>query len=252
MRNFLLSQRRRKTQSRRGGFSPRNLCVALRLCGGLVFLLCALSVQAQSPPELPKIAFDNFGPGIREQVKKADEEARKNSNDAAAVGKLAMILHTYEEHELAATAYRRARQLQPNEFQWSYLLGVCQATLGKHAEAAATFREALAKKSDYLPAQLRLADSLLATNELAESRKLYKAILAKEPRTAQAFYGLGRIQTKLGDPSAIESLRKAVELSPSWGAAHYALAMAYRNFGRSAGDKAKTAEHLQLSEQNKL
>lgn len=248
MRNFLSPQRRKEPQRQRRVFSLRNLCVTLRLCGGLSLVFYALPLYAQTLPELPKIIFDNFGPGIREQVKKADDAARQNPNDANAVGRLAMIFQTYEEHELAATAYRRARQLQPNEFQWSYLLGVCQATLGKHAEAAATFRETLAKKSDFLPAQLRLADSLLATNELAESRKLYETILAKEPRTAQAFYGLGRVQTKLGDPSAIESLRKAVELSPSWGAAHYALAMAYRN----AGNAAKLAEHLQLSEQNKL
>lgn len=249
MKNFFSRQRRRQTQRiRREEKTLRGLCVALRLCGGMVFVLLTFSVQAQTIAELPKIAFDNFGPGIREQVKKADEEARKNPNDAAVIGKLAMILHTYEEHELAATVYQRARKLQPKDFQWSYLLAVCQSALGKHVEAVATFREALAKKSDYLPAQLRLADSLLATNELAESRRLYETIIAKEPRTVQAFYGLGRIQTRLGDKSAIDSLRKAVELSPSWGAAHYALAMAYRNEGNAA----KVAEHLRLSEQNKL
>lgn len=248
MKNFLSPQRRKESQRQRRAFSPRNLCVALCLCGGMVFLLFAISVQAQTLPELPKIKFDNFGPGIRDQVKKADEEARKNPNDAGLVGKLAMILHTYEEHELAVMVYQRARKLQPNDFQWSYLLAVCQSALGKHAEAAASFREALSRKPDDLPAQLRLADALLAMNDLAESRKLYEAIIAKEPRTAQAFYGLGRIQTKLSEKTAIESLRKAVEVSPSWGAAHYTLAMAYRNEGNAA----KVAEHLRLSEQHKL
>ncbi len=252
MRTLFSPQRRKEPQRFRRGFSPRSLCVALRLCGEMVFVMLTLSVQAQTPTELPKITFDNFGPGIREQVKQADEGARNNPNDAGAVGRLAMLLQTYEDHELAAAIYQRARRLQPNEFQWIYLLAVCQSALGKHAEAASTFREALAKKPYYLPAQLRLADSLFALNELAESRKLYETIIAKEPRTAQAFYGLGRIilklGAKLGDKSAIDNLRKAVELSPSWGAAHYALALAYRD----AGDAAKTAEHLQLSQQNKL
>ncbi|MBP6820073.1 MAG: tetratricopeptide repeat protein [Acidobacteria bacterium] len=218
------------------------------ICCVVVVMLAAHFGQAQTLPELPTITFDNFGPGIREQVKKADEEAGKNPNDAVAVGRLAMVLQTYEDLELAATVYQRARRLQPNEFQWIYLLAVCQSALGKHAEAVATFREALTKKPDYLPAQLRLADSLLTLNELAESRKLYEAIIIKEPRMAQAFYGLGRVKTKLGDKSAIEDFRKAVELSPSWGAAHYALAMAYRG----AGNLDKVAEHLRLSEQNKL
>src|SRR5689334_17927507 len=34
------------------------------------------NVVVQNPPELPKIIFENFGPGIREQVMKADEGAR--------------------------------------------------------------------------------------------------------------------------------------------------------------------------------
>ncbi|MGH9800412.1 MAG: tetratricopeptide repeat protein, partial [Blastocatellia bacterium] len=211
-------------------------------------MILTLSASAQTLPDLPKIAFDNFGQVIRDQVRKADEEARRNPNDAVVVGKLAMILQTYEDHELAAAVYRQARRLQPNEFQWIYLLATCQSALGKHSEAATTYREALAKKPDYLPAQFKLADSLLAMNELAESRKLYEAVIAKEARAAQPHYGLGRIKTKLGDKSAIENLQRAVELSPSWGAAHYALAMAYR----SAGNAAKTAEHFQLSQQNKL
>ncbi len=226
----------------------RFLCVAPLLCGGLIVLFSAFSVHAQSLPELPKISFDSFGPGIREQVKKADEEVRRNPNVAKVVGRLAMVLQTYEEYELAAAIYQRALKLQPNEFQWIYLLAHCQSALGKHLEAATMLREALAKKPDYLPAQLKLADSLLATNELAESRKLYEAIIAREPRTAQAFYGLGRVKSKLGDRSAIDDLQKAVELSPSWGAAHYVLALAYRD----ASDAAKTAEHLRLSQQNKL
>jgi tetratricopeptide (TPR) repeat protein len=206
------------------------------------------NASVQNPPDLPRIFFDSFGPGIREQVKKADEEARQNPNDANVVGWLAMILQTYEEHELAAAVYERARKLQPNEFQWIYLLATCQAALGKHVEAVKTLREALLKKADYLPAQLKLADSLLAAGELAESRKLYETILAKQPNVAQAHYGLGRIKSKLGDATAVESLQKACESAPTWGAAHYAMALAYRD----AGNAAKAAEHLNLYQQFKF
>ena len=56
------------------------------------------------PSVLPPIMFDKFGPGIREQVAGAYEEARRNPNDANKVGRLAMILHSYEEFELAANS----------------------------------------------------------------------------------------------------------------------------------------------------
>ncbi len=249
MKKFLLPQRRGETQSFRREKALRKLCVTLRLCGGLTLIFLALSAQSQTLPELPKVLFDNFGPGIRDQVRKADEEARKNPNDAGAVAQLAMVLQTYEDHELAAVVYRRALKLQPDEFRWRYLLATCLSAIGKHSEAAATFRQALQQKPNYLPAQLKLADSLLAMNELEESRKLYEAIIAKEPKTTQAHYGLGRVKAKLGDAAgAIDSLRKACDLSPSWGAAHYALALAYR----AAGESPKAAEHLQLYRQNML
>jgi tetratricopeptide (TPR) repeat protein len=207
------------------------------------------NVLAQKSPELPQIRFDNFGPGIREQVRKADEEAHNKPNDAAALARLAMVLHTYEEHELAAAVYQRVRKLQPNEFQWLYLLAICQSALGKTEEAIRTLRTALNQKADYLPAQLRLADVLFAAGELAESRKLYEAVAAKEPKTAHAHYGLGRVKARLKEATgAIESLTAACELSPSWGAAHYALAMAYRDLGNSA----QSAEHVRLSQQFNL
>lgn len=220
------------------------LCCWLRQPAEAGTLNCFL----QNPPALPQISFDNFGPGIREQVRKAGEEANRNPNDAGAVGRLAMILQTYEEHDLAMIVYERARKLQPNEFRWSYLLATCQIALGKHTDAIKSLREALQKKSDYLPAHLKLADSLLAAGELSESRKLYEAILAKQPEAAPAHYGLGRVKAKSGDAAAIENLRKACELAPTWGAAHYALALACRD----AGDAAKATEHFRLYQQFKL
>src|SRR4030095_4692021 len=48
---------------------------------------------------------------------------------------------------------------------------------------------------------------------------------------------------KRRDPKAIDSLREAVRLAPTRGAAHYALAMAYRDIG----DRAKAEGHIRLS-----
>ena len=98
--------------------------------------------KTQSPP---RVMFDKFGPGIREQVAKADEEARLKPNDANAVGRLAMILHSYEEFELASKFYMRARDLQPNEFQWIYLLADCEIALGRHERSNNDAARGLAK-----------------------------------------------------------------------------------------------------------
>ena len=142
-------------------------------------LLSSLTSQAQSLPDLPQPVFGGFAPEIREQVQKAYASAQANPRDAEAVGRLGMTLHTYEEYEGAAVCYERARRLAPDEFRWVYYLGIVQGALGKHGEASALFNEATRRRPDYLPARLRLADSLLAMGQRLESRALYEAVVKK-------------------------------------------------------------------------
>ncbi len=213
-----------------------------------LFFLSVASL-AQSLPELPKPVFDDFAPEIREQMRKAYAEAQAKPRDAEAVGRLGMTLHTYEEYESAIVCYERARRLAPDEFRWVYYLGAAQASLGKHSEAAAVFKEATGRRPDYLPAQIRLADSLLAAGQKLESQPFYEAVIKKNAAIAQAHYGLGRIRAAGGESAtAVEHFRKAIELFPEYGSAHYALGLALRNLGQT--DKAQ--EHLALSQKHKL
>ncbi len=159
-----------------------------------------------------------------------------------------MVLQTYEDYELAVTCYTMAHNLAPNEFRWLYLLGVSQMALGKQREAARTLRDAVRLKPEDAPARLKLADALLAAGELTESRALYETLLARQGDLSQAHYGLGRINAAQRNPSAaVEYLRKALELFPQYGAAHYALALALRDLG----DAAKASEHLALHQKFK-
>lgn len=213
-----------------------------------VFMQSSAS-RAQSLPDLPQPVFDNFAPEIREQLRKAYATAQARPRDAEAVGRLGMTLHTYEECEGAAICYERARRLAPDEFRWAYYLGIVHASLGKHGEAEAVFKEAIRQRPDYLPAQLRLADSLLAAGQRLESQPLYETVIRKNAGIAQAHYGFGRVKAASGDlAAAIAHYRKAVELFQDYGAAHYALGLALRDLGQTA----KAQEHLALSQKQKL
>lgn len=206
-------------------------------------MLCVLSF-AQTLPDLPPVAVDSFGTEVREQIRKAIADVQAKPREAEANGKLGMVLQTYEQYEPAAVCYERARRLSPEEFRWVYYLAIVQAAAGKHAEAAQTFKDAIRLKGDYLPAQLRLADALFADRQSNEAAKLYE----KTTSFAQANYGLGRIKVAAGDhAAAAESFKKAVELFPEYGAAHYALGMALRNLGQTA----KAQDHLALSQKFK-
>jgi tetratricopeptide (TPR) repeat protein len=246
---------------RRRGFAEvrrENLCESLRdLCVSAVKLTFACAVLpclvasllwAQPQAELLPLNVENFSPEIRSSIKEAYDNAKAKPREAEAIGRLAMTLHTYEQNEAAAQYYERARQFAPQEFRWAYYLGIVQALLGKHAEAIATFKAALQLQPEHLFTQLRLADSLLALGQFAESQPLYEVLRKKDAKVAQVHYGLGRIAfVQKNTPAAIASFQRALQLFPNYGAAHYALGLALRDAGQASEAKV----HLALSQQFK-
>jgi tetratricopeptide (TPR) repeat protein len=93
---------------------------------------------------------------------------------------------------------------------------------------------------------MKLAEALLDAGDLARSGEQYRA-LAQIPATEPAAqYGLGRIasaQQKWAD--AVPHLRRACELFPEYGAAHYALGLALRNLGQLDDAQRELALHRQ-------
>lgn len=70
--------------------------------------------------------------------------------------------------------------------------------------------------------------------DLGASRDEYAALARDLPELALSHYGLGRLSSIRGEPNAaVEHYRRAVELAPQYGPAHYALALAYRDLGRT-------------------
>jgi tetratricopeptide (TPR) repeat protein len=207
--------------------------------------------RAQALPALPSLAesaLNSFDPSVRQQIQEAFRKARENSQDAKASGRLGMILHAYELHRLAVPCYQRARLLDREPFPWLYYLASVQAALGEDPHAVvALLRDALRLNADYLPARLKLAESLLAIGELRESRDLCDDLNRQQPNSARVQYLVGRVKAAMGElDSAVENYRRACELAPRYGPAHYALGLAYRQ----SGNTAKAQEHLMLYRAN--
>jgi tetratricopeptide (TPR) repeat protein len=206
-----------------------------------------LGAQTAPFPALPQIDLNEFSPVVREQLAKAYHATRANPRDAEANGELGMLLDIYKRRDFAATCYERAHRLDPKSFRWLYYLGSLRTEEGDREGASAAFRAALRLDPDYLPARLKLAENVLISGKLEEAGSLYEAIIKNHPGVAEPYYGLGRIRTAKGDlPGAIKSYQKACELFPAYGAAHYALAKAYRRLG----DQQKSEEQLKLHDAN--
>jgi tetratricopeptide (TPR) repeat protein len=208
-----------------------------------------VSVQSQSLPPLPQLPLDTYEPAIREPISEAYDDARERPHDAARNGILGMVLYAHEQYEFAEPCLERAHALDPGEGRWAYYLGRAQFYLARYDRAEASLREALRRRPGYLPARVVLAQCLLDAGRLDESLTLYRALEAQRPDAAEVHYGLGRIHAAQGDlAAAVDHYHKACDLHPGFGAAHFALARAYRDLG----EKEKAREHLDLYQKDKL
>jgi len=200
-------------------------------------------------PELPRILPQNFPPTIRDRIQKGYAAALANPRDALANGQLGMALQAYSPtDERAEACYRRAHLLDPASFRWAYYLALVQAAEGKYPKAVATLREGLRLNLEYLPAQLKLGECLLASGSGAEARSVYAEVVRRHPESAQGYYGLGRADELVKDTAgALTSFRKACTLFPEFGRAHYALARSYQRLGRTN----QAREEFALSEKHK-
>jgi tetratricopeptide (TPR) repeat protein len=193
-----------------------------------VCLLAFAGCGAREPlPPLPEVSTAAFAPPIRKAVDEALAAARARPEDAAAVGRLGMVLHAHQQLGAARACYRRASLLDRGDFDWLYYLGAAS----EGAAAAGPLRAAL-RIRDYLPAKLRLGDALLAAGDHAAAREVFRGI--DHPA---ALFGYGRA---VNDGRYYE---KAVAAFPQFGAAIFALAQHYRRNGRTAEADRLMAEY---------
>ena len=185
-------------------------------------------------PGLTQAQIRGFKGSLLEQLKRALQQARANPAEGEATGRLGMILHAHELlPELATACYQRAALLEPDSFRWAYYLGMAQADMGQEREAVAALRRAVRLRPDYLPARLKLAESLLAAGKRDESGKIYSDLLDRHGNSALVHYGLGQVRSIRGKHrAAARSYHRACRLAPGFGAAHYALAIIYRDLGQ--------------------
>jgi protein O-GlcNAc transferase len=228
----------------------------MRIClrHSMRVLICYLTVCAyaqdakpEDRPGLAQVDTSHFLPAIRAQIEQAQQEAGEHPHNAQAVGAFAMNLHAYQQYDAAARAYSRAHLLDPQNFDWLYLLGAVQMELGAFDGAVKSFQSALGLRADDLAANLRMAQSLAALPSWEEAGALYRRILDQHADCAQAWYGLGRVQAARGDHGgAAQSYAKACDLFPPYGVAHFALAAELRRLGKPA----EAEQHLAIYEKN--
>jgi tetratricopeptide (TPR) repeat protein len=208
------------------------VCLIALLAGG-----CSnhRSTPATVAPELPKLVGAHLPARIRDAVETAYREVAARPGDAALNGRLGMLLHAFEQYDAAELCYRRATAFDPKRFQWAYYLGLVELINGKNEEASSALRDAVRLDPQYVPAGLKLAEAELILGRLDASERTIQSIVAASPQLAPAYYWSGRVASARGQVSAaMDQYRKACRLWPTYGTAHYALALLCQSAGRTA------------------
>ncbi len=194
-----------------------------------IALAVPVRLDAQS---LPHLALDSFPEVSRRAIAPVYEDASAHPGDVVRIGRLAMVLHAWEQFDAAAAAYAQARQLEPR-FDWFYLGGLVETRLAHHEAAARLLAEAVRLAPAALPARLALADALFDAGDRDAAGREY-AGLTTGASAPHAHYGLGRVFEARGNhQDAVAQFESAVQLYPEFGAAWYALGMAQRNSGHT-------------------
>ena len=219
---------------------------------GTILLLSAASVLACEPevkiPLLPDLDLTGVLPAVEEQIKLYVERVEADPRMASANGQLGMVLDAYSQPDAAVVLYTRARAFDPNAFSWSYYLGTALSKLGDHKNAEDAYRHAVDLDPENPHALLGLADILLVTGNVVESRAMYERILRKYPQRADAHFGYAKLLEHENKPDeAIQEYRRALSLNGPFGKGFFALASAHR----SAGDTIKNDELLALYDRYK-
>ena len=108
-------------------------------------------------------------------------------------GTLGAALMTHKFQQAAATCFKQAEKLQPNEPRWPYLHGVMLLT-GDAEAAIPHLSRATELAGDHPPApKLRLADALLERGQLDEAERHLQSLLQRHPDEPHVALGLGKL-----------------------------------------------------------
>ena len=158
-------------------------------------------------------------------------------------GSLGQLFHGFRLLDAAETCYAHSRDLAPQDYRWSYYLGLVRNAKGDFESALADYQRALDLRPDDFSTLVRLGNALLELNRPDDADRRFARARELRSQSAVAQFGLGKAAALRGEhDSAIEHFEKALSLQPEASEVRYPLAQAYRQ----VGNLEKAREHLSL------
>ena len=136
---------------------------------------------------------------------------------------------------------QKARRLNPGLARIDFEIGMAQFELSDFPSAVASFETAIKNNSSDGQAAFFLAECWAKLSDWEKARKYYEFALAKGYANGPAYYGQGRALVELGESeAALAPLERAAAMQPSLIQAHFQLAKAFRQLGRTGEARRET------------
>ncbi|HEY1051048.1 MAG TPA: tetratricopeptide repeat protein, partial [Prosthecobacter sp.] len=146
-----------------------------------------------------------------------------------------------KDFEAAANEYQDALRAEPKNVTALIGLGMARQRADKHAEAEVALQKALAYDPENEPASFALGITYYKQERWKDAMTYFEKSLAKRPDNATGRHYLGIIATKLSLLERAErEFKTALAIDPSYGEAHFNLAVLYVTWDPPQWDKART------------
>ena len=178
----------------------------------LYYLLVAEFATAQREPQLAIPAW---------------QKAAKLAPEPNVLGRATQVIARFGDFQDALPIARRWRQAAPGSAEADQFEAALLLTTGQDEQALQLLQATLARFPDDPKVTLQLAELLVTHGRSGEARRLLSALVDKDPKSAAAYYALGRIDLLEKRPEhAISWLEKALGIRPDWQDAAISLAEA--------------------------
>jgi predicted Zn-dependent protease len=251
----------------------------------LLFLLCAVSIPAQSSrlPQTDSLSFKSqrakqlMAEGkFLQAVSLYRELNRAVPNNPGLMLNLGMALHMAGKKREAIPELEAAVKFDPGLAPAWLFLGAAHLQLGETTAAVKALKVVLDLQPDHREARQMLAGALLSLDRVEEAVEQHERLTALDPGSQQAWYGLGRsyealsgrafdelqktappssyslallAETRLREQqfsSAFYLYRRALEEKPTLRGLHKAVAEIYRQTGHPDWADSEENKELQL------
>jgi tetratricopeptide (TPR) repeat protein len=177
-----------------------------------------------------------------------EEAMREQPADASFPFLVGITNFLLKQYEAAVTAFRKQVELTPTDGDGHYYLGASLAALGRHAEAVPELELALKAYPDDSVTMLDLAEAYQKTQRILEALALYQKIVAVDKQNIAAWLGIANLAAANANWTESAGAWEAlVALDPKDADARASLAYAYmqlKRYGAAAREYRTAAESV--------